>query len=322
MTSTEDERTRAVAWKTTTSAIPDEARAPAPYVGKDGQASGPPLPFCLPTEHAHLSLLPEVRHGALALFDELQIPWHAGTPRGPSNHLLSSQVQCVNALGQMVGDPERVQRAFNPVLDTAEVLEVEPGRFLTFEYIGPHDYFGENARGLRRRGAHATSVDAAFLHRTSAGTTELVLVEWKYTESYRPRGPQPRQDAERRRRYGAAWLDPDGPFADPVDLDVVLQEPLYQLVRQQLLAHTLEQDHVLGADVVRVVHVLPPHNEAYQESLHGAQRELGATVSEAWQSLLRRPDRFTPLDPVLFADPQIKSAEYTARYGSETFSSE
>jgi hypothetical protein len=309
------ERARATAWKSATATLPDAAKVPARYVDKDGADRGERLPFCLPRKHADLSLLPEVRDDALALFEELAIPWHAGTERGPSNHLLSSQVQCVNALGQMVRDGERLRRAFADVLDTDEALEVEPGRYLTFEFIGPHDYFGENSSGLRRRGAHATSVDAAFLHRTKAGAVELVLLEWKYTEQYTARTPDPRKDEERRRRYQSAWLDPEGPFAGPVALDVVLDEPLYQLVRQQLLAHALEPDHVLGADVARVVHVCPPENLAYEQSLQPAQRALGDTVSEVWARLLRRPDRFTKLDPQLFADQRITSAEYVLRYG-------
>ena len=41
-----------------------------------------------------------------------------------------------------------------------------------------------------------------FLHRRQDGLVELVLVEWKYTESYKPSGAGPRKNAERRRRYG------------------------------------------------------------------------------------------------------------------------
>jgi len=33
------------------------------------------------------------------------------------------------------------------------VLEIEPGRYLTFEYIGPEDFFGEATNGVRVRGA-------------------------------------------------------------------------------------------------------------------------------------------------------------------------
>ncbi|MDP9183889.1 MAG: hypothetical protein M3P04_14080, partial [Actinomycetota bacterium] len=242
MTYSSEEKLRAASWKRSTSTLPESAWCAAPYVGKSGKAGDTPYPFCLPPEHASLSLLPEVREPALALFAELGIPWHAGVGGVPSNHLLSSQVQCVNALGQMVTDPARIVRALGDVLGIGEVLQIEPGRYLTFEYIGPTDYFGECPGGARIRGAHCTSVDAAFLHRALDGVVELVLVEWKYTESYRPRKPDPKKDAVRFGRYGEAFADPNGPVrSDVLSFQHVLDEPFYQLVRQQLLAHELEK---------------------------------------------------------------------------------
>jgi hypothetical protein len=313
----EQQRRIAGRWKGTTATLGAEARGEASYVDKDGRSSGPPQPYVLPAAHAALSLLPEVRADALALFAELGIPWHAGIDGGPGNHLLSSQVQCVNALAQMVRDPQRLVRAFAEPLGTAEVLEIEPGRFLTFEYIGPRDYFGEVPDGERVRGAYCTSVDAAFLHRTVDGLTELVLLEWKYTESYRRRRPDPVKDAVRWERYGAAWADPNGPVNDALPFADVLDEPLYQLVRQQLLAHRLEQDRVLGADRVRVVHVSPEGNAGYAGSLLPAQRALGSSVQEVWQKVLRAQDRFVALDSEIFLDPEVTSREYVLRYAPD-----
>ncbi len=62
----------------------------------------------------------------------------------------------------MVTAPQRILRAFGPLLDIDEVLQIEPGRYLTFEYIGPTDFFHEAPTGRRVRGAHCTSVEAAF----------------------------------------------------------------------------------------------------------------------------------------------------------------
>ena len=160
MTYSQIEKTRAAAWKASTATLPEAAKVPAQYLSKTGTARGPAYDFCLPREFASLSLLPEVREAALALFAELGIPWHADVDGGPSNHLLSSQVQCVNALGRMVTDPARVVRAFGELLGIDEVLEIEPGRFLTFEYIGPADFFGEVPDGQRVRGAHCLLVGA------------------------------------------------------------------------------------------------------------------------------------------------------------------
>lgn len=311
------ERRRASAWKLTTPTLPAEAKLPARYVGKDGSARGPEYDFCLPAEFAAFSLLPEVREPALSLFADLGIPWHAGVNGGPSNHLLSSQVQCVNALGQMVVDPDRIVRAFGPVLGTTEVEQIEPGRWLTFEYIGSEDHLHEAVDGTRIRGAHCTSVDAAFVHRTHEGVRELVLVEWKYTEHYGPRRADPAKDAVRRTRYGDLLAAPDGPIIDgTLPFIELLQEPLYQLMRQQLLAHELEKAHAHGADRVRVAHVMPAANRAYHESLYGEHAvQLGTTVKEAWRRLLRRPDRFVPVDSAVFLDPEITSVHYLQRYG-------
>ena len=71
------------------------------------------------------------------MFTELGIPWHAGVDGGPSDHLPSSQVQCVNAAGQVVTNSSRIVRAFGDLLGIDTILPIEPGQYLTFEHIGP-----------------------------------------------------------------------------------------------------------------------------------------------------------------------------------------
>lgn len=317
MTYMNNERERASRWKATTTYLPGDARGAAPYVGVGGRAAGTPYDFCLPAEHAAANLLPEVRDEALALFAELGIPWHAGVSGGPSNHLLSSQVQCANALTAMVRDPERIHRAFGAAVDIEEVLEIEPDRFLTFEYIGPRDLLGEPANGSRTRGANCTSVDAAFRYRAPGGRVELALVEWKYTESYqRTRKADPAKDAVRAARYQHLYEAGDGPIRPIVPFRLMLDEPFYQLMRQQLLAWGLERSGGAAADRVRVLHVLSPVNDAYQASIvRPEMKEFGSTVDEIWQFLLRSKSRFVHVDPDVFLDPAVTSAEYVARYG-------
>jgi hypothetical protein len=314
-------RSEAAAWKATTPTLPDAARQPARYVDSAGQPRGALVDHCLPAESARYNLLPDVRDGARELFDHLDIPWHNGVDGGPSNHLLDSQVQCVNALFRLVADAQRVQHAFGAVLDIDEVLPIEEGRFLTFEYIGEDDVLRESPGRPRRRGTMATSCDAAFLYRTSTGTTELALVEWKFTEEYRQkRSAQPAKDVTRRRRYAHLVEDSTGPLRGSLlPFDDLLDEPFYQLMRQQLLADQFERRRSHGADVVRVVHVLPPENDAYQASLvRKSHSALGDTVDDVWRQLLRRPDRFLHVDASTFTDPTVTSAEYAARYRPAT----
>lgn len=307
------ERARAIAWKAATRSLHEADRSPAPYQRPGGRT----YEFCLPLGSAERNLLPEVRSTVTALFDAEHIPWHKGVGDGPTNHLLSSQVQCVNALGQMIHDPARIIAAFGTVLDIAEVLQIEDGRWLTFEFIGPTDYFGEAPNGVRTRGSQCTSVDAAFAYRTSTGVEELALVEWKYTESYRERTPAPTKDEVRRQRYEAhLHLDGSPVRGDALPFARLLDEPFYQLMRQQLLAAALERDPGVPAEAVRVVHVHPAANLAYQDSLHHDEhRALGSTVAEVWAALLTRPDRYVELDNSVFLDPAITSTDYAARYG-------
>ncbi|WP_159081274.1 PGN_0703 family putative restriction endonuclease [Nocardioides sediminis] len=314
----------AVRWKLKSRALPDEARVPGLVRARSGEQVQ--APYVLPAAYAAHNLLPEVRDEALALFRDLEITWHQGVNGGPTPHLRSSQVQCVNALGQMMADPTRIGRAFGGVLDIESVRDLgeidpaEKGRFLTFEFVGPRDYFGEGKSGVLTRGAQSTSVDAAFAYRTSGGKDALALVEWKFTETY-PSADRdaPSKEPTRRRRYERALLRPDGPIdVDGVEPGDLFHEPLYQLVRQQVLARELERDPDVAAEVVTVVHVLSPENTAYQRSyVSPSLRGRGVTVSEVWRSLLRRPEAFVSLDPVIFLDPHITSDEYHSRYAAD-----
>lgn len=317
---TDAERSRASAWKQRTPALQDPARSPAPFAGVGGRPRGSPKDYCLPLDHARHNLLPEVRDTVLPLFTELGIPWHCGIDGGPGNHLLSSQVQCANALGQMVGDHDGagLRAAFASVLDVGVLLPIEEGRYLTFEFIGPQDYLNESCGGARVRGANCTSVDAAFLHTARDGACELVLVEWKYTESYlRPRATETARDEVRRVRYQALLGHPDSPV-DPYQMTFVdmLDEPFCQLFRQQLLAWQLESDPNNRYERVRIVHVAPRDNSGYQRSLvRNSHDRLGDTVSKVWATLLRRPDRFAALDSTVFVNSNVTSPEYVDRYG-------
>ena len=314
------ERKRASAWKLASTTVDPQAKVAAPYVAKIGAgANRPHYDFCLPPEFAYLSLLPEVRDIAIPMFKKLGISWHKGIGDGPSNHLLSSQVQCVNALGQMVKDPARIIAAFGPLVGTTKVEEIEPGHYLTFEYIGEKDLLNEAGGGKRVRGANCTSVDAAFVHTNNQGKRELILIEWKYTEKYAKRPDTPEKDEERRRRYEKLLYEPGSPIdLSRVPFEELLQDPIYQLMRQQLLARQLEKSGAHNkVDRVIVLHIDSKGNTAYQKSVFGDKtRKLGTTVHEVWSKLLKSESesRFMQIDSSIFLDPKITSAEYALRY--------
>jgi hypothetical protein len=308
-------RRRASQWKSATPTLPEAARGPAAYL-RDGCTPQGMYPFCLPAGYASYNLLPDVRAGALRVFAAKGIAWHAETALGPTNHLLSSQVQCVNALEPMAHDPARIVAAFGAVLPIGEPLPIEGDRYVTYEWIGEADYLGEADGGPRRRGTRVTSADAAIRYRTPSGSTEIALIEWKYVEDYRGHELSRDRAGIRPGRYRKLWDADDSPLrTDLIPYDDMFVEPFYQLMRQQLLAHEMERAGELGADVVRVLHVSPTDNEGLRGSLNRSSHlALGDDVFDVWRQLLRQPDRFVSLDSRELC--RTASAEYAARYDS------
>lgn len=306
-------RAAAEKWKVTSPTIAPDARRPGHYRATPGSAV---YGFCLPREHAGLNLLPEVRDLVRAHFREHSISWHASVDGGPTTHLLSSQVQCVNALGQMIRDPARIEAAFGDRLEIGSIDRIDEG-YMTFEWVPGKDYLGESKKGSLRRGAGNTSMDAAFRFTTRTGTSALALVEWKFTESYtRTRRANAASDETRRGRYEQLVNDPSGPINPNVlPFEDLLDEPFYQLVRQQLLAGAIEADPTEPVAEVHIVHVVPRANRAYEASLvRDSHRAQGDDVSDVWAKLNKRRERYHRLDSAVFLDPAITSPEYVARY--------
>jgi hypothetical protein len=327
-------RLAAAAWKAATDALSAPAKAPAPYRGQ-----GAALPYCLPVAFAGENLLAEAREVGLSRFAAAGIPWHHGVGGGPSNHLLSSQVQCANALASRIQRPTELRQIFSAVLPMAEALpfgsevttEFDRTDYAVFEWTGLDDYLGEHPGRPGTRGANNTSADAAIRYRTPEGDTELALIEWKYTEEYigHRLGGGLETNLVRQGRYRWIWDDPDGPLrTDLIPYEDLLVEPFYQLMRLQMLAWRMEGARELGAERVRVVIVAPSANhELFQSFNRPSQRDLGGgfgshslapadTVYNAWRAMQRRPDRFALLDSALLVAAEAPtSAEFKSRYG-------
>jgi hypothetical protein len=210
-------RRSATWWRQTTQAIPEALRSPGDYRTWQG------LAHCLVPDARRFNLLPEARAIGIERSTAAGIPWHDGMERLPSNNLLSSQAQCVNALAPHVANPEALGSIFGGVLDIEQLLPFHgtgaaATRFdwddhVVFEWAGAEDYLGERRASPLSRGANTTSADAAIRYRNSRGSVSIALVEWKYTENYRGRllSGGPRAQIVRRERY-ARWWSAHGPI--------------------------------------------------------------------------------------------------------------
>jgi hypothetical protein len=314
-----------VAWKLRTPTLEALDRAAAPY---SKSPAGKAYDVCLPLDFAEYNLLPDARRAALDRFASLGIRWHDGVGAGPSNHLRSSQVQCVNALMPFVTEPASLKALLRGVLPIEQVVQFDdpgaPEDHVVFEWIGLTDYLNEGNGKRRSRGANTTSSDAAIKYRTPDGETEIALIEWKYTESYPSPHPKPNDpsNATRRARYESLW----GSVVrtDLLELDDLFVEPFYQLLRQQMLAHEMERNAELGAQRVRLVYAAPARNRALWSSLPTQKlRDLQlpttgkatSDVRELWDALPLEDDRFAWLDTASFvAAGAPTSVEFKDRY--------
>lgn len=321
-------RQAAIAWKASTPLLPEAGRQRAPY-GSWHQL----LSFVLPLEYRDLNLLPDAREVALTRFAAAGIHWH-GDGIGPNPHLVSSQIQCLNALAPLVDAPEALAAWLRPYLpDLDEVIPFDAPTdspydatdHVVFEWQGLIDHLREWHGQQPTRGAMATSVDAAIRYRSTDGQTAMALIEWKYTESYPDGGRLAGTAAQHHRRlvrYRELFDDPDSPveLPDGVDYEDLFAEPVYQLLRQQLLAWRLEAEEELGIARAVVVHVAPSRNVALlRDSLGAPRSERHAHdhggLTEGWKAMLRRPDRFVCIDSAtLVAAGSMCGQDFQQRY--------
>lgn len=255
------------------------------------------------------NLSPTIRAAAVEYFAGHRIQWHRFR-----DHIRSSQICCVNCLFPLGDRPDILLNLLRPVVPTAQrVVSLdtgEPRRLISFEHIGQRDYLGESNGRSRTRGANCTSADAAVLLGTPDGRV-IVLIEWKYTESYsvarmRPDGRVvPRRSDERRlATYRASvWEEPWNPVNKQLapDVGALLVEPVYQLFRQQSLAAAMEQ----GGEATRVVclHLSPAGNTALHRVTSPPLAVYGADVFDVWKRMVTHPDRFRAMETQEFFAP-------------------
>ena len=290
------EKKRQLAWKLKTKTLPREAKVPGLYYSRM-------FPFCLPLEHAALNLYQGIRDEALALFEREHILWHTSALPGlPSNHLCSSQVFCVNSLAPFLHQPEALAELLRPFFpDIVRMLPVEGDRFVTWEWVDPDNLLGEQPKlgTERHRGAGNTSIDAIVLYESSKGYNVLLMLEWKYSESYPSVYARYRSDgSDRAETYRELFYGPLTPInlAVAPRIEDFLWQPFEQLMRQQLLAAQFREVGDPGIDQVRLVHVAVSENKPLRAVTSPKFRELGRDAYAVWKSLLVDPDDFVPIN--------------------------
>ncbi len=212
--------------------------------------------------------------------------------------------------------------------EVQNMLPVESGQYVSFEWIGEKNYLGEkiSRNGQRTRGANCTSADAIVMFERKDAKRQVVLIEWKYTESYGGTFLKfSDSGTDRTEIYRPLFERDDCPIRKDIlpSFDALFYEPFYQFTRQQLLAHEMEIAHELGAYIVSVLHIAPAHNADFRRVTSPILETLGESAASIWAKLVKPEGRFISVSTErLFGHisaerfPKIKSwAEYIqARY--------
>ena len=288
----ESEKKRLSIFKSTSNYFSEEAR-------KDGVYKGKPRPFCIPREYSDENVYSEIREEVIEYFTNYEIKWHDAIDRKPSNHLCDSMVCCINFLFPFANKPLALKELLFPLFPNIKrVLPMEQDeQLVSIEWIGLENYLreGQSQSGKRTRGANFTSADAAVMFERTDGQRQIVLIEWKSTESYsRTSLKKANSGTDRTKIYAHLYEREDFPLDKALlpSFDDLFYEPFYQFMRQQLLAHEMERAKELGADIVSLLHIAPKHNKEFQRVTSPELSTIGDSVIDIWKKLQRPPHRF------------------------------
>jgi hypothetical protein len=309
----------------------------------------------LPTAFADENIFIAYRNPTIDYFSERYIKWHL------PNHLLCSQTCCVDFWFIFMHEPDYLAEVLRDLgYPVAEMLEFEfdsldslqsmgwrvarqPSDidlgssarrrgYLAFEWVGARNYLRELSFGAvagdvnRSRGQYFTSIDVAVRFRRTDGLTQIVLIEWKYTEKYRI-GRSLRFSAKGTDRldqiYRTSLEAPDCQVVlNGISPEALFFDPFDQMMRHQLLASAMERGWEMGASIVSYLHIAPRANsELLQRITSPDLQSRGGDIHEIWRSMVR-DDRFQSvytedLLPIVIAHaPDNEWARYlNLRYG-------
>lgn len=248
---------------------------------------------------------------------------------GIPNHILSSQVACLNHLFAIRQDKD-IALQLAKMMIGEKVVDLETMKcdmshsYISFEVTSSRDYLNER---IVKRGANCTSVDAAMVAITKDGTRILIPIEWKYTEGNEyniDKSGTEGSGKERLRRY-SGLIDNSSQLrsiANGYLNTIYFVEPFYQLMRQtlwaeQIIAHK-EVELIKAEDFVHI-HVIPKENT---QLLHRKYRYSKKGLEKTWRSQLLDESKYkciTPEDIVSILNQSGKYSELakylSVRYG-------
>jgi hypothetical protein len=183
------------------------------------------------------------------------------------------------------------------VPDAVDVLPVEGG-FIAYEWIGARSYLNERGWSSSSRGRNVTSLDAVMAVKRDNSRICLLVIEWKYTESYGSGRSLAVSDR------GTSRVEIYRPLLERADSPILLGEherlffdPFDQLMRQTLLAWQMVEHREFGTTEWIHIHVAPAANVALLGTVTSPQLAEFGNMASAWRSVLVLPERYSLVTP-------------------------
>lgn len=248
---------------------------------------------------------------AISYFWENRIPWwNAENPssRTPSTDMLSSQMQCVNYLFPLYRDKKaalQLAQLFDSSIDDVlpPILPCYGEQYIDFGFVYNNIRLLNEGVKNTLRGGVWTSADACIMARRGEKKI-LILIEWKYAESYCDSFENSVESTLLRSRYNALMKQSEQLVEFPApEYGYYYYEPFYKLMRQTLLAEGIVREKVAD-DYLHVV-VAPATNlDLFENNFAFTFENLETT----WKHCLRNPDKFVMIDCGRILEEVVSSA--------------
>ena len=252
-----------------------------------------------------LNLWEGIRQDVKEYFLKNRISWWSGNIE-PTGHLLSSQIACLNHLYPFRQRKDCTDKLLQNVTERIVESQFVDSGFIEFEKTGEKPLGKELST---QRGANSTSIDSFMIGKNQLSDRVLVLIEWKYTESYAPNSVLISDSGKNRFEvYRELLENPDCPI-QTTDFKDLFFEPYYQLMRQTLLGWTMTKNKEYGATDWIHLHVIPNENKELKERITSKNLK-GNTLEESWKLQLKNPEKYIVVSPEKFLLP-IKELQDT-----------
>ena len=252
-----------------------------------------------------------IRKDALLYFELNNIVWWKQYEDlyFPNGNTLSSQIHCLNHLFAIRADHDAILKIIQTILPEIVEIDVSP---IDEKFCIMDDYpyetpsyisfeFTYNNKELlhercNQRGANCTSADAFVYAVNKEGEHVLIVIEWKYTESYEKTDGNKANSKtidERYRDLAARKNSNLGGWKELYNWD-----PQYELTRQTLLMEQIVFNKPFEANDYRHIVVCPNDNAEM------------VTEAEAFKDSLKEKSKFIIIDPKELLSPLKGNDDY------------